>query len=318
VSKVNAPDGLPWPNPRIAVDSREQLCWAFGYRPAPWQQEGERGPVHLGERDAESLICTMLSGPWESERANLQEGDYQLLGPSGEPIGGSLCIERKSMADLRGSLSRGHDRLMAEMERMAPYTHPVLIVEAPIEVLLGDVSGAVLALEQARAFLLDVAKEWAEQFGHETEGERSIREGAEWIGRMLGYGREEAARPGRVTVQSLLGSTLSILADHRIPALFLPSRAWAEYAAAWLARRVWRRWLLDHPEGLAAERARLEETSKVARGFEGPALGPGSIEDALCGPTPQPASAARVAELGGMPWSTAEAARRREAKRRSA
>jgi hypothetical protein len=269
--------------------------------------------VHFGERDPDSLVTTMLGGPWESERANLQEGDYQLLGPDGEPIAGALCIERKSLQDLRGSLSRGHDRLMAEMERMSPYTHPVLIVEAPIEVLLGDLSGAVRALEQARAWMLEIAEEWYARHG-EDEQHTSIIRGAQWIAAQTAADmhrhdeaeRRREERGGRVTVQSLLGSTLSILADHRIPALFLPSRAWAEYAAAWLARRVWRRWLVDHPDGLAAERARIAALDEAA------------WPDGDREPTPQPPSAARVSEAGGVPWSTAEAARRREAKRRSA
>jgi hypothetical protein len=302
-SRARAPDGLPWPSPRVAVDTAEQLPWAFGHVPAPRRREGERGPVHLGERDPDSLVCTMLGGPWESERANLQEGDYQLLGPHGAPIAGALCIERKSMADLRGSLSRGHDRLMAEMERMAPYTHPVLIVEAPIEVLLGDMSGAVRALEYARRALVGASNVMA---GARLRSARGIvRDAAEWVAGELGHAPADASRPGRVTVQSLLGSTLSILSDHRIPALFLPSRAWAEYAAAWLARRVWRRWLLEHPECLAEERARLALAAidAVRNGDE---------------PTQQPVSAAHVAEAGGMPWSTSEAQRRREAKRKTA
>jgi hypothetical protein len=311
-SRAKAPDNLPWPSPRLCVDTAEQRPWAFGYRPAPWQHEGERGPVHHGERDPDSLVTTMLGGPWESERANLQEGDYQLLGPDGEPIAGALCIERKSLADLRGSLSRGHDRLMAEMERMSPYTHPVLIVEAPIEVLLGDLSGAVRALVYAREVLADAAAELRTS-ARRREASNIVREAERWVGSFIGVEmrrhdeaeRRREERGGRVTVQSLLGSTLSILADHRIPALFLPSRAWAEYAAAWLARRVWRRWLVDHPDGLAAERARL-------------ALAAIDAERNSDEPTPQPPSVARVSEAGGVPWSTAEAARRREAKRRTA
>jgi hypothetical protein len=122
-------------------------------------------------------------------------------------------------------------------------------------------------------------------------------------------------------MQSLLGSTLSILADHRIPALFLPSRAWAEYAAAWLARRVWRRWLLDHPEGLAAERARLATTCRICRICEACQETEAEVIREQYGPMfggPQAAGAARVSEAGGMPASTAEYQRRREAKRRTA
>lgn len=254
VSKGRAPDGGKWPTPRVAVDNREQRCWAFGYVPAPWQQEGARGPVHLGQLDAGSLINTMLEGPWETARATLGEGDYQLLGPDGAPIVGACVIERKSFQDLRMSLSKGHERLMAEMMRMSPWTTPVLIVEAPVEVLLGARSGLVTALDAARAFLAGISTVWAAEFG---EPSREIADALAQMGDVLGHQPEDQARAARVTTQSLLGSLLSIITDHRIPTLLLPSRAWAEYAAAWILRRSWRRWLLDHPEGLAAERARL-------------------------------------------------------------
>lgn len=254
VSKSKAPDGKPWPPPRIAVDNREQRGFAFGHVPAPWLQEGERGPVHLGQLDAGSLVTTMLDGPWQTERATLAEGDYQLLGPDGLPIYGACVIERKSAQDLRGSLSAGHTRLMAEMARMAPWSTPVLIVEAPVEALLGARSGLVVALEAARVFLVGVGNTWDVAFGQPSV---EIADAVAHLGDVLGHQSEERTRPGRVTTQSLLGSLLSIITDHRIPTLLLPSRAWAEYAAAWILRRSWRRWLIDHPEGLAAERARL-------------------------------------------------------------
>lgn len=256
VSKGKAPDGKPWPLPSVAVDNREQHPYALGHVPAPWIREGERGPVHLGQLDAGSLITTMMDGPWHTKRATLSEGDYQLLGPDGTPIDGACVIERKSMADLRGSLSVGHERLMAEMMRMSPWTTPVLIVEAPIEVLLGARSELVVALEAARVFLAgSIAPAWFDAFGQSSP---EIDDAVAHLADVLGHQPEDRARPGRVTTQSLIGSLLSIITDHRIPTLLLPSRAWAEYAAAWILRRSWRRWLIDHPEGLVAERARIE------------------------------------------------------------
>lgn len=223
--------------PRIAVDTAEQRPWSFGYVPSPWQREGERGPVHEGEVDESSLVNTMLAGPWESERRNLNEGDYQLIAPDGHVIDRLFACERKSMVDLRGSLSAGHDRLMAEMERLAPYRFPCMIVEGPVETLLGSQSGLVLAIDGAAEMLQG------------SEFDNLAR--ALWL--VIGEQPEERARPGRVTPQSLVGVTLSILSDYRIPCLFLPNRAWAEYACAWLARRAYGRWLKEQGERGSAE-----------------------------------------------------------------
>jgi len=127
-----APDGLPWPLPRIAVDTSEQRPWAFGYVPAPWT---EGAPVHFGKLAKESLVNERLGGPWHCERANLREGDYQLLGVDGKPIPLWSVVERKER-DLVSSLTSGRDRLEAEMERLKGYRDPVLIASMSTEALL--------------------------------------------------------------------------------------------------------------------------------------------------------------------------------------
>ncbi len=68
-----------------------------------------------------------------------------------------------------------------------------------------------------------------------------------FFGQVSGIWSERESRTS-VSARSLLGTTLSILVDHRIPVLFLPSRGWAEYAAAWVLRRCWRRWLVERHE----------------------------------------------------------------------
>lgn len=236
-----APDGLPWPLPRVAVDTREQRPWRWG-------------KTYSGEPDPDSLVTELLGGPWYSEVTTLGEGDYQLLGPDGAPLEGVCAVERKSLSDLRGSLSAGHDRLMREMERLAGWTTPVVIVEGPIEVLLGARSGLVEMLDQLRMNLIRMT-----DFIYDSKPSVAewCADTAAFITEALGDEPHKDARPGRVSVRSLLGTALSIMVDHRILVLFLPNRDWAEYAAAWILRRAWRRWLVDAPGRLEAERGRV-------------------------------------------------------------
>ena len=239
--REKAPDGFEWPPPRIAVDTREQRPWRWG-------------KLYSGEPDPESLVTELLGGPWYSEAATLGEGDYQLLGPDGAPLEGVCAVERKSMADLRGSLSAGHDRLMREMERLSPWTTPVLIVEAPVEVLLGARSALVDLADGCRVRFMELSRALEPDLPVHAHVCRSI---VATIAEAIGHEDIDVHRPGRVSHRSLIGSVLSIMTDHRVPVLFLPSREWAEYAAAWVLRRAWRRWLADDPGRLATERARI-------------------------------------------------------------
>lgn len=237
-SKTRAPDGRHWPRPRIAFDD-----------PAP-------RPYTFGNRDPQSLVATLLDGAWDVERAGLSVGDYALLGPDGAPLDGVCVVKRKSYTDVRASLTRGHAALMDEMAQMPTWKTPLLIIEAPVEVLLGGRSGLVVALEAVHRFMRDsVAPAYTDAWEQRSP---EIDETIAYLANLLGHEPNEDPGTGKVAPQSLLGSLLSIITDHRIPALLLPSRAWAEYAVAWVLRRSWRRWLIDHPEGLAAERARLE------------------------------------------------------------
>jgi ERCC4-type nuclease len=67
--------------PVIVVDSREQNALPFAHFP--------------------------------TECATLYTGDYSARG-----LEGSFCIERKSLADLAGSLTHDRDRFTRELERM--------------------------------------------------------------------------------------------------------------------------------------------------------------------------------------------------------
>lgn len=251
-SKTRAPDGKPWPLPYVAVDTSEQAPWAMGFVPAPWR---DNAPVHLGEAadPGYSLVNQLLDGPWPSTRSNLETGDYQLLDGHGNPLppDRAPCIERKNPSDLIGSLTAGHDRFIdGEMPRLAAFRTPVVIAEASIEWLIGGRSPALLALFTIRGWAEALIDQWMAEHPPENENARenfaAARDELRKLDGMLSGLRyeREAHRSGH-KVRALLGSLLSIFTDHRVLPLALPDRRWAEYAAAWILRRGWRRWLTE-------------------------------------------------------------------------
>lgn len=151
IARAKAPDGKPWPKPFVAVDSSEQTPLAFGHVPAMWE---ESAPVHYGQIDERRrpLFDRLKSRyPWRCERANLGEGDYQLVDPrTGTPIPRWCAVETKR-ADLVASLTVGHDRLEAEMARLAPYAFPALVASCSVERLVGADGPDGIPLRQPRA-----------------------------------------------------------------------------------------------------------------------------------------------------------------------
>lgn len=59
----------------------------------------------------------------ESVRASLQSGDYSAQG-----IEESFCVERKTIADLAGSLTRDRARFMRELHRLRGFTNAYLLI----------------------------------------------------------------------------------------------------------------------------------------------------------------------------------------------
>lgn len=57
-------------------------------------------------------------------RQGLKTGDYSLQGYESQ-----LCFERKSVADLVGTLIGGHERFLREMERMKDFQVKYILVE---------------------------------------------------------------------------------------------------------------------------------------------------------------------------------------------
>ena len=66
--------------------------------------------------------------PPETIRQGLTTGDYSLAG-----LESCICVERKSMSDLFGSVGTGRVRFEREMERMASYNYACIIIEAEIQ-----------------------------------------------------------------------------------------------------------------------------------------------------------------------------------------
>ena len=60
----------------------------------------------------------------ESVRQGLRTGDYSIQG-----FEDKLCFERKSVADLVGTLIGGHTRFLREMERMKDFEVAYILVE---------------------------------------------------------------------------------------------------------------------------------------------------------------------------------------------
>jgi ERCC4-type nuclease len=58
-----------------------------------------------------------------TERATLPTGDYSTRG-----LEACFCVERKSLADLVGSLTSGRDRFTRELERMRGYSFRRLLI----------------------------------------------------------------------------------------------------------------------------------------------------------------------------------------------
>lgn len=90
----------------VAVDSREK---------APYTFTGLRADAAQKNRP--------LAVAWEYR--TLKSGDYSLVGHEGE-----IAIERKSLADLYGTLGQNRERFEAEHERLADMSAAFVVIEA--------------------------------------------------------------------------------------------------------------------------------------------------------------------------------------------
>lgn len=98
----------------VLIDTREQAPYPFDTIPADREHGG---------------------GFWRvrTERLALPSGDYSLDG-----YAAAVAVERKSLADLYGTVGQGRDRFIRELERLNEMTFAAVVVEAEWSEVLGD------------------------------------------------------------------------------------------------------------------------------------------------------------------------------------
>ena len=83
------------------------------------------------------VVDTREQTPWSFDvptlRACLQTGDYSVAG-----LEHSVAIERKSLADLVGSLTAGRERFLRECDRLMAYRYRAIVVEGSAEQVWGQ------------------------------------------------------------------------------------------------------------------------------------------------------------------------------------
>lgn len=89
----------------IAVDTREQL---------PYFKDGVR--IGWERREVGVKVET------------LSTGDYSIVGHEDK-----IAVERKSLADFYGSITRGRERFEREVERLASIPYRVIVIEATMD-----------------------------------------------------------------------------------------------------------------------------------------------------------------------------------------
>ena len=99
---------------RVVIDTREQKPYTFADISADIRDGGGRTVI-------------------ECETRTLASGDYSLEGYENE-----VAIERKSLADLYGTVGRGHVRFVRELQRLNEMVFAAVVVEAELsEILAG-------------------------------------------------------------------------------------------------------------------------------------------------------------------------------------
>lgn len=95
----------------ITVDTREQTPYTFA------------SPLRVGRHTYTVRHAT----------GTLTSGDYSLAGHEH-----AVAVERKSLADLYGTLGKGRARFVRELERLAAYTFAAVVVEAELSTVMGS------------------------------------------------------------------------------------------------------------------------------------------------------------------------------------
>lgn len=95
----------------IVVDTREQLPYTFDGLHTDRSAPGGRRRIVVDRRIA-----------------TLQQGDYSLVGHESR-----VAVERKSLADLFGTLGQGRERFQRELLRLAGLDRAAIVVESSLE-----------------------------------------------------------------------------------------------------------------------------------------------------------------------------------------
>ncbi len=98
----------------VVIDTREQLPWDFAAIPAD---------AHQGGESAGCVVVPVVVG-------TLGAGDYSVQGWETR-----VAVERKSAADLVGTIGQGRERFERELERLAVMDFATVVVEAELSEL---------------------------------------------------------------------------------------------------------------------------------------------------------------------------------------
>ena len=189
----------PTPNPAfpvvVLIDTREQLPYSFDGITADAEHGG---------------------GTWQvrTEVRGIPSGDYSLDG-----FADRVAVERKSVADLFGTIGAGRDRFVRELERLDAMPYAAVVVEGDWREVTGTWPTELAAL---RAGLVAAA---------EADGPIASAPWAQWL-KLL-----DAATPGPPARSKLSPRTVyrSVIAwQQRYPRVhwwFCPSRTFAEVTA---------------------------------------------------------------------------------------
>lgn len=96
------------------------------------------------------------------EYKHLQTGDYSILG-----LEDKVCVERKSLEDLFGTLGNGRERFAREFERMAAMDYAAVVIEANWYEIMrpADFRGQWRSEMHSRAVWATVFS-WAQDYRH--------------------------------------------------------------------------------------------------------------------------------------------------------
>lgn len=123
----------------VVIDSREQL---------PYRFSGLRADAR--HKNKPLLVQTVTK--------TLGSGDYSIEGLEHE-----IAVERKSLADLFGTLGSGRERFSRELERLSKMNHAAVVIEASWHEILNPRSNGVQSELNPKTIFRSVVA-WSQEF----------------------------------------------------------------------------------------------------------------------------------------------------------